>query len=499
MPRVSSAIIASALVPDSQDRNPMHQQIYERVRELILLGRLQPGQALPSTRTLAADLGVSRNTVLHAFEQLRTEGYLEGIVGSRTAVASQLPEQMVRPARIAPPSNNFADPSPTLSDYAKRIIGQNSLAAKPVPYRPFQAGFPAFDKFPFELWAKLAEKYRRTAPHELYGYSNAAGYLPLRKALASYLMLARGVRCSPEQIIIVSGAQQGLHLTASLLLNPGDSVWLEEPGYFGARAAFEAVSARIVPVPVTPDGIDLFEGMKQAKNARLAYTTPSHQFPLGVTMSMQRRLELLDWAAASSSWIIEDDYDGEFRYTSRPLPALQSIDSHESVIYLGTFSKILFPALRLGYLIVPPRLVDAFTIAKRVSDYHSPLLEQAIITDFITEGHLSRHVRRMRTLYRERLDFFIDTARTEWGEAVELKNTDAGMHVLTVFPNHVDDIRFAEEAESRGVSTMALSPLYAGSTKTPGLMLGFAGFGPRQTKSGIRTLSALFRSSFRSQ
>ena len=372
MRRVSSSLIASALGPSADRSDPLYQQLYEKMREHILLGGFSPGEQVPSTRVLATDLGVSRNTILQAFEQLTAEGYLEGATGSGTYVARALPEQMVRASQPVLPQGPTRAAVRRWSRFGSHITSNDGMASRPVAYRPFQPGMPALDAFPFDIWTKLANRYRKSGPYELFAYGNAAGYKPLRKAIASYLTVARGVCCDPEQVIVVSGAQQAMDLTARLLLDPGDSVWVEEPGYTGARIAFEAASAKLIPVPVADDGLDVEKGMARNTKARLVYTTPSHQYPLGATMSVARRIELLNWAAQSGALILEDDYDSEFRYSSRPLPALQSLDQNGSVIYLGTFSKVLFPALRLAYLVVPPDLVRGFLSAKKITDYHCP-------------------------------------------------------------------------------------------------------------------------------
>lgn len=494
MRRVSSSLIAGALGPSMDRSDPLHQQLYESLREHILLGRFSPGQQVPSTRILAADLGVSRNTILHAFEQLRTEGYLEGETGSGTYVARALPEQMVRASRSAPLQHPARASVRRWSRFGSRIASNSGMASRPVAYRPFQPGMPALDVFPFEIWTKLANRYRKSGSRELLAYGAAGGYQPLRKAIATYLTLARGVRCDPEQVIVVSGAQQAMDLTARLLLDPGDSVWMEEPGYNGAHIAFEAASAKLIPVPVADDGLDVARGVARDAKARLVYTTPSHQYPLGATMSVARRIELLNWAAQSGAWILEDDYDSEFRYASRPLPALQSLDQNGSVIYLGTFSKVLFPALRLGYLVAPPDLVNGFLAAKKIADYHCPVLDQAVTAEFMMEGHFSRHIRRMRTLYLERLEIFLEAIRTETDGALAIERPDAGMHVVARLTPGVDDIAVANAAARLGVSCTPLSCCYAGPRRVAGLLLGYAGYGSRQVRLGLRKLSAVLNS-----
>jgi GntR family transcriptional regulator / MocR family aminotransferase len=292
-------------------------------------------------------------------------------------------------------------------------------------------------------------------------------------------------------VIVVSGAQQALDLIARLLLDSGDSVLVEEPSYRGAHVAFEAVAAKMIPIPVDEDGLSLSQAIARGGKARLLYTTPSHQYPLGTTMSVARRLELVNWAAQSGIWIVEDDYDSEFRYGSRPLPALQSLDRAGCVILLGTFSKVLFPALRLGYLVVPPDLAEGFVRAKAVTDFHCPSLEQAVVADFMEEGHFGRHIRRMRTLYLERLEALLEAAQAEMNGALEMERPDAGMHVLARLGPRVDDVALARAAADLGVSTMPLSSCYIGPRKASGLLLGYAGYRPQQIRLGMRKLSSV--------
>ena len=491
MRRISSSPIASVLVPNTSQPDPLHRQLYDKLREQILLGRFTPGQQMPSTRVLAADLGVSRNTILYAFEQLKAEGYLEGATGSGTYVAGALPEQMVRASRSAPLKRTVQLTARRWSHFGSRITRNDAKVIRPALFRPFQPGFPALDAFPFDIWTRLFNRYRKSGAGALLGYGSTAGYKPLRKAIASYLTVARGVRCDPEQVLVVSGAQQAFDLTTRLLLDPGDSVLLEEPGYRGAHAVFEAASAKLIPVPVDLNGLNISKAIKSGAKARLVYTMPSHQFPLGTTMSAARRLELVNWAAESGARILEDDYDSEFRYTSRPLPALQSLDQTGSVIYLGTFSKVLFPALRLGYLVVPPDLIDGFLIAKAMMDLHCPTIEQAVVADFIEDGHFSRHIRRMRTLYLERLEIFLEAARAELDGALDIQRPDAGMHVLARLSPGVDDVAVGRAAASLGVSSMPLSTCYLLPPNDSGLLLGYAGYGAQQIRSGMQKLATV--------
>lgn len=490
MKRVSSATIATVFGPNSGSTGPLYRQLYDSVRQQVLLGHFSPGQKMPSTRILAADLGVSRNTVLNAFEQLKAEGYLQGTSGSGTYVAPALPDEMTHAPRSKAPNGPARINHLRLSNFGARIVKMDVTPARTsFSVRPFQPGIPAVDEFPFDVWTRISNRHWKSRPSRLLTYDEAAGYMPLRKAVADYLRVARAVRCDPEQVIIVSGAQQAIDLTARLLLDPGDPVWVEDPAYASARGALRAASARLIPVPVDANGLVVADGIASGSQARLVYTTPCHHFPLGTAMDAARRLELLDWAARSSARILEDDYDSEFRYSTRPLPALQSLDQTGSVIYLGTFSKVLFPALRLGYLVAPPDLVDPYLIAKGLTDRHGPTIEQAIVAEFISEGHFSRHIRRMRALYQERLETFLESAQAELPEGVVIPEPEAGMHAVALLPTGTDDRDIAARAASAGVSSMTLSSCYLGRPRASGLVLGFGAYGARQSRLAMRKLA----------
>jgi GntR family transcriptional regulator/MocR family aminotransferase len=317
--------------------------------------------------------------------------------------------------------------------------------------------------------------------------------LPLRRAIAAYLTAARAVHCNAEHILIVSGAQQALDLASRVLVDPEDSVWIEDPGYPGVHAAFRAAGAQLIPVPVDEEGLNVQAGIARAANARLVYVTPSHQFPLGWTMTLARRLELLNWSQRARAWIIEDDYDSEYRYTSRPIPALQGLAAQKQVIYVGTFSKVLFPSLRLGYLVLPSALVDVFTAARTGAAGYPPLIEQAVLTEFITEGHFGRHIRRMRTFYEERRAVLLDEARHELAGLLEVQVSDAGLHAIGWLPQGADDRLVAKLAAAEGVDAAPLSDFYRGEGKRSGLMLGFAAFNATDLRSGARKLARALR------
>ncbi len=475
---------------------PLYKQLYEGLRSAILRGQLQAGARLPSTRAFALELGVSRATVQLTFEQLMAEGYLQGRAGSGTYVASTFPpegvEKPVRDAQRSQPGSTGR----TISERGKAWLSAPYFSRpQMIPgqglQRAFRVGLPALDAFPCKTWQQLLVRSWRQMQHDLLAHHLAAGYMPLREAIASYLATARGVRCTAEQVIIVNGSQQGIDLATRVLLDPGEDVWMEDPGYLGARGALLGAGARLVPVPVDREGLVVEIGRERAPNARLAFVTPSHQFPLGVTMSMARRLSLLEWARAAGAWILEDDYDSEFRYVGRPLAALQGVDTANRVIYLGTLSKVLFPALRLGYLVAPPDLVDAFVAAHLFTDMHLPLLEQITLTAFLHEGHFVRHIRRMRQLYQERQTTLVELARQKLAGALELQPAVAGMHVIGWLPCGQDDRQVARAAARVCVDVSPLS-LYAleGSERT-GILLGYTAVGTQEMRTGLERLASI--------
>jgi GntR family transcriptional regulator/MocR family aminotransferase len=475
---------------------PLYRQLYEGLREAILAGRLRPGARLPSTRTLAGDLGASRNTVLAAFGQLLAEGYLEGRVGAGTTVAHTLPETLLR-ARPEAAETGRPGPRPRLSRRGALLLSTRpALARGAITARPFRPGLPGLDAFPFDLWTRLVARRWRRVPRQLLDYGDPAGYAPLREAIAAYLGEARAVRCEAAQVIVVTGAQQAVDLAARVLLDPGDTAWMEDPGYPGARGALVAAGIHLAPVPVDAEGLDVRGGARRAPGARLVYVTPSHQYPLGVTMSLHRRLALLEWASTSGAWILEDDYDSEYRYAGRPLAALQGLDTAGRVIYAGTFSKVLFPALRLGYLVAPPELVDAFVASRALADRHSPSVTQAALADFIDGGHFARHIRRTRALYAERQAALVRSARRTLGGLLEVLPAEAGMHLMGWLPEGVDDRVASHAALGREIDVPPLSVFRARPGKRGergGLMLGYAAYPPRELDDACARLVAPLR------
>jgi len=494
MSKRKSGAVLTGVQLDRTAEEPLHRQLYREVRNALLAGGLPAGARLPSSRTLAAELGVSRATAVEAFEQLLAEGYLEGRVGSGTYVSATLPEELLRPARrsdpgTAPkgprrgPSNRCREQLPAAMDL-RRL--RESSAQGP---RAFRLGIPALDAFPHALWGKLIARVGRDLQPWKGDPPHLAGYPPLREALAAYLVGARGLRCTPEQVIIVGGAQQGIGLAAQVLLDAGDPVWLEDPAFSGLQTTLGAAGVRLIPVPVDQEGLEVRAGRALAPDGRLVCVTPSHQFPLGVVMSLRRRLELLEWARATDAWILEDDYDSEYRYSGRPLKALQGLDRDGRVLYAGTFSKVLFPSLRLGYLVVPAHLVDTFTAALLYTGVSVSLLEQAVVTAFMAEGHLERHLRRMRALYAARQSALLDAASGHLAGKLELRPAEAGLHLVAELPPTTDDAALARLAAAEGVSVQPLSRYYRGATSQPGLLLGYAAATEGEIARGVQALA----------
>ncbi|HJU74126.1 MAG TPA: PLP-dependent aminotransferase family protein [Gemmatimonadaceae bacterium] len=474
---------------DRGSNKPLTRQIVDGLRSDILRGRLHAGTRLAGARELAAALGVSRTTVDAAIGQLRAEGYVYGKQRSGTFVVQGLPDQLlsVGSAPTAPLAPGLARP-PRLSARGVRMALSNSDAGRARSHAvPFALGIPALDAFPWRTWAQLTARFWRKLPPESLLYGDAAGYAPLRQAVAAHVRHARGIECSADQVFIVEGSQQGLDLATRLVVDPDDEVWVEDPGYNGARAAIESAGATLVPVPVDDEGLDVRTGRRLAPTARAAYVTPSHQYPLGVTLTATRRLALLEWAREADAWIIEDDYDSEYRYTSAPLPSLRTLDVDGRVVYIGTFSKTLFPALRMGYVIVPSHLVDAFRVARGVSGRHAPGVQQAVLAAFVEGGHYERHIRRMRTLYQERRAVLLERGRA-WIPQLDFRPHDGGMHVVARLTAPLADQTIVAAARSVGLE---LAPVSAHSLvqKQQGLLLGFAGFSADRITRGCEQLA----------
>lgn len=491
----SSTVSLMSLKLHPYDSVPLYRQLYEQLRNIILNGQLAPGTKLPSTRGLSDELSIARNTVLNAYDQLLAEGYLKGRVGSGTYVASELPDELLQVRANANLSGISNRATRTLSRQGD-LVSRSSVSephdfAVPKAFRP---GLMAMSVFPFKLWARLWGRQWRRRSLDLLGYGDPTGYRPLRLITAEYLNATRGIRCDADQIIVVAGSQQALSIATRVLLNEDDVVWMEDPGYPGAHAAFRGAGARVIPIPVDTQGLDIEHGVLHGDNARLVYATPSHQYPLGVTMTLSRRLELLDWSRRSNAWILEDDYDSEFRYTGMPLAALKGLDTEGRVIYIGSFSKMLFPSLRLGYMVVPPDLVDTFAATRALIDRGSSSLDQAVLAEFISEGHFTRYVRRARMLYAERQEALVDAAIDKLGGMLEVPPSDSGMHLVGWLPEGLDDLIAYKKAAQHNVEAPPLSVYYTEPPERGGLLLGYTGVDPCEIKEGVNRLALALES-----
>lgn len=488
MPKVASFVSLGFIHLDQGSDLPLYRQLYEKLRDAILSGQLTAGTRLPSTRALADEWKISRNTVINAFSQLTAEGYLESRTGFGTCVTEQLPEEILNVAREQLASSSDCAMEPTLPPR----ISERAEAVAPIPYqwesarpRAFCPTLPALDAFPMALWQKLLQSSTRELSAAKLGQLSALGYRPLREALSKYLQTARGVRCTPDQVIITNGTQQALTTTINFLLNRGDQAWMENPSYIGIRAALAGALAEIVPVNVDVDGLDVDAGIAAAPDARLVFIAPSHQYPLGVTMSLARRLQLLQWAAEKRAWVVEDDYDSEYRYEGYPLSALQGLDQFGRVIYIGSFSKVIYPALRIGYMVVPQALVEPLHAVRAHADRGVSLLSQVVLAKFITEGHFARHIRQMRTLYAERQEVLVEAVADHLGDLLRVDANDAGMHLVGWLPknavgNQIDDRVVAAALLEAGIDAPSLTSLSIAQLDRTGLVLGYTSIPPEE-------------------
>ncbi|MFN0113595.1 MAG: PLP-dependent aminotransferase family protein [Paracoccaceae bacterium] len=464
-----------------QDRGAtLPRQIYAQLRGLIERRALDSGGALPSTRELSRDLGVGRNSVIAAYDQLSLEGYVRLRKGATPLVVS-LPV-LGRVARSERPVTGH-----TLSARGRLLQAQAHYAGEPgIP--SFHPGMPDPDNFPFNTWSRLLARRARLARHDLFGAYHVQGYPPLREAIARYLTVSRGVNCSAEQIVVTNGAQSAFDLLARMLVDPGDTVWMEEPGYHGARAAFLSAGAVLSPLHVGDTGWHLTPPPVPPK---LIFVTPSCHYPLGVTMPMEQRLNLIRLSEAARAWIIEDDYDSEYRFQGQPIPALQGLDVSGRVVFVGTFAKTLFPAMRLGYMVVPPAVGDRIEAVLSATGQFAPLVTQAALADFMNEGHLTRHLRRTRRLYAQRRESFFQAFDEHLGTWTRLCRTDTGIQQVARFRIQVDDRAFAAAARAEGVNVSPFSMQFANPGLESGLLFGFAAADARDQARGFRRLREL--------
>lgn len=470
-----------ATVVNRNSAMPLHRQIYEEWRRNILSGRIRSGEKAPSTREMAEALGISRSTVTDAYEQLIAEGYLEPARGSGTFVCRKLPDDM--PLRPGKDSSQPKSETPIrFSRYGANLDDDYAYPPELPGAIRFSQWRPDLDEFPVALWRKLVLRYLRKVIPPVFDYAvHPNGYEPLRKEIAAYLGRRRAVECKPDQVIVVNGSQQALDLCVRLLVEVGEVVALEDPGYQGARRIFAAHGARLAPVRLDREGIVVDE---IPHKARLVYVTPSHQFPSGVSMSLSRRLELIEWARVHGAVLLEDDYDSEYRYSGPPLPSMQGLSRGVPVIYAGTFSKVMFPGLRVGYVVAPRQMTERLARAKWLADRHTPVLEQAALADFLREGHLERHIRRMRRLYGQRRAALIDSLARHFGERAVALGDPAGMHVTVRFCG----VEIADRAVRNKVQLASSRPCYLGEAPAGEWIFGFSALNERAIREGVRRL-----------
>lgn len=484
----TAGALLSAIQLDRGSRKSISVQLYMALRDVVLTGGVRAGERLPATRTLAKEVGVSRTTVIDAIDRLVAEGMLVSRVGSGTFVSDTLDRE-----RPKVPGGEQA-PAGAQPRLAYKIAHAREEFAKRawLPHRggAFVTALPALEAFPMAHWSRISARLMRGDRGAMMGYGEPKGYAPLRRAIAQHLSALKGMICDPEQIFITTGAQQAFSLIGQLLLNPGDRVWMENPGASGARNAFLAEGADLVPVPVDSDGLVVAEGLARAPHFRLAFVTPSHQQPLGHVMSLSRRFELLKAAADAQAVVVEDDYDGEFYFGNAPQPTLASIDAHERVIYVGTFSKSLFPALRLGFLVVPPRMVEAFDRLFMSWLSGPPTMPQAITADFMDEGHFATHIRLMRRLYKARYEALIEAAEGLRG-AVEVQETSGGFHTTAYLAEGIDEGRVVEQAAREGITLAPLGRYCMAPIAERGLVLGFGSTLPEDIRKGVAVMRSL--------
>lgn len=479
-----------AIALDSYLPKPLHQQIYEELRRAILTGRLLPGQKIPSTRALAKSLGLSRTTVTQSYEQLLSEGYLQTIIGSGTYICAQLPDDLLHSVPVVTDAKKNTSRIKFSRQGARLTKTLFSLQTEINVTINFRYGRPALKDFPQKLWSKLLSRHCKMDLDWLDYTTDFQGYLPLRVAIAHYLARARAIQCDSKQIIITNGTQQALDLVMRLFIDPGDSIVIEDPGYLSARRVFLSHGVNLVPVPVDTSGL-MVEKLANidGERIRMVYVTPSHQFPTGFTLSLPRRLELLGWAQQHNALILENDYDSEYRYGERPVPALQGLDQNACVVYTGTFSKVLFPSLRIGYLVVPPDLVSLFAQVKWLSDRQLPTLEQKVLAEFIADGYLESHIRKMRSLYEQRRQVLVEALNTHFGEQVTIFGENAGIHIMVKFHTHLNDETIIERAETVGVGLMSAHSTYLNSYHQGEFILGYAELDKIQIQEGVNRLA----------
>ncbi|WP_298368825.1 PLP-dependent aminotransferase family protein [uncultured Bradyrhizobium sp.] len=476
MPRLRATISIPSLRAVDRAAGQVGRRIAQALRAAIANGELKAGEYLPSTRALSTSLGVARGTVTEAFEQLQAEGYLESQVGAGTRVAATLAEQ-AQPVR-PPASRSPNTPAPIELPPRAMRLARVAAAFTPMPEVPFAIAVPGGAVAPDDNWRRLGNRVRASRAAAPASYGDPRGLMELRSAIADYVRKSRAVHCEPGQVVITAGTQQGLYLAGRVLLSAGDRVWAEDPAYPGMTAVLDDLDLVTTRVSVDAQGIDIDAAIAACPDARAAFVTPSHQYPLGMPMSMARRNALVAWAQRSNAWVVEDDYDSELRYAGHPFPSMQGL-APSRVIYLGTLSKVLFPSLRLGYVVAPLPLIDAFAGARALLDRHSPTADQHVLAAYMREGLFEAHIRRIRGVYAARRATLIAAIERHMPDDVTLQPSDQGMHLLLWLPQDFDDVQLAKTALAGGIVVRPISPMYEAAAR-PGLMLGFGGFEPEE-------------------
>ena len=497
----ASDLLAQTLAqPEFHPRLPQQRRLYEAAKAAIHQQLLGAGNKLPSSRDLARDLGIARNTVIAAFEQLAVEGYVTSALGSGTYVADLQAHSASMRGGVHAPQGGAGAERAEVAPLSRRGQQLTAFAAGPrYEIQPFAPGDADFSSFPFKLWQRLQNRVWREARADLLDYGQSGGYLPLRQAITEYLRISRSVKVSVEQVMVTSGTQQSLDLCAQLLADAGDTAWVEDPCYWGARRVFQANDLELHPITVDGDGMAL-EPADLATTPRLIYVTPSHQYPTGAVMSLARRRELLDVALTKNAWILEDDYDSEFRYTGRPLAALQGLDTGDRVVYMGTFSKVLYPGIKIGYVVAPPQLVDAFKSALYDLQRPGQLMVQAALADFIALGHFTTHIRKIRQIYGARREMLRRTLVHQMGahdHGVTISSEESGLHLVVELPDHVDDVAMEKLAAESGIQVKALSTYYLAPPVRRGLLVGYAYCTPEKITYYGKLLAAVIQSGVR--
>ena len=469
---------------------PLHARIQRAVRQLIVDGVLAPGKPLPASRALAASLGVSRDTVEAAYARLHAEGFIERRVGSGSFVA-QMTE--FGPVHRPPLRNALSrDLAAGLSERGLAMFRGGGVREMASP-RPFAPGVPETRAFPLRLWERLERQVRRDVGIQILSHGDPQGTEPLRRAVADYVNLERGARATPERVLILTSSQQAMTLCATVLLDPGDHIFIEDPAYHGARKAFDAAGLACIPVAVDRQGIVVERILAEPAKAKAVSLTPSHQFPTGATLSLDRRLALIEWAARQQAWIIEDDYDSEFHYAGKPMACVQGLDRHDRTIYVGTFTKSLFPGLRIGYAVLPPQLVAPMTVARTLLDGHSAPMAQLTLARFMEGGHFGAYVRTMRRIYAQRLEALVDLTRKHLSDFIEPRIPVGGLQMPCLLTGALSEHAAIEAGRRVGIELLGLSALHASNTAEAGVLMGFAAYTPGEIEIAVKALANAFR------